>query len=41
VSSVDDLADDVASTEGQEPPTLRENRRGIKEAIERRYTSPA
>jgi hypothetical protein len=41
LSSVDDLANKVASTEGQETLTPLENRRRIKEAIERRYTNPA
>jgi hypothetical protein len=37
----DELADDVASTEEDESLTPLESRRRIKEAIERRYTSPA
>jgi len=36
-----ELADDVALTEGDEALTPRASRRRIKEAIERRYTSPA
>lgn len=37
----DELADEVARTEGDEALTPLESRRRIKEAIERRYTSPA
>ncbi|MGA7264160.1 MAG: HAD-IIB family hydrolase [Stellaceae bacterium] len=36
-----ELAEDVESTEKDEPLTPSESRRRIKEAIERRYTSPA
>jgi hypothetical protein len=36
-----ELADDVARTEGDEALTPLESRQRIKEAIERRYTSPA
>jgi hypothetical protein len=36
-----ELADDVAQTEGDEALTPLESRGQIKEAIERRYTSPA
>ena len=41
LSSVGELAGNVASTEADEALTPLESRRRIKEAIERRYTSPA
>jgi hypothetical protein len=41
LSSVDELAASVASAEKDEALTPSESRRRLKEAIERRYTSPA
>ncbi len=41
LSSVDELAAFVASAEKDEALTPSESRRRLKQAIERRYTSPA
>jgi hypothetical protein len=41
LSTVDELAASVASAEKDEALTPSESRRRLKEAIERRYTSPA